>query len=107
MNRELYIEGTYRQERVIQHLQLTDVLLVVLPMVLVVASIGIKSVATVTGILSEAIIVCAVIVSLILSFIYGIIAFILALVTRHNLTFRILLGIFLLIAGGYYALFLR
>ena len=107
MKLESNIVGNYHQQRVIQHLQLTDVLLIFLPMLLVVASIGIKSFATVTGILSEAIIVCAVIVSFILSFIYGVIAFVLSLLTRRNITFRIFLVGFLLLVAGYYALFLK
>jgi len=104
MKRELSIGGRYSQKRVIEHLQLTDVLLIFLPMILVVLLIGINSFIKVAGIFSEAIIICAILVSFILSFIYGVIAFILSLVTRRNITFRIFLGVFLLFAVIYYAL---
>lgn len=106
MRRKPNIHDICDPERVIRHLRLTDVLLVFLPMATVITTIGIRA-SKVTGMLSEAIIVCALTVGLIICIIYGTIAFVLSLVTRRNLTFRIILLVFLLHASIFYALYLR
>jgi len=94
----------YRQDqpRVIQNLQWTDVLLVFLPMTLIVMSIGIIPAAN-TSMRDPGGIILAftgLAVSFVFAVVYEFLAFILSLVMRRNVFFRIAL-IFLLALGAW------
>ena len=116
MKQESNIDDFYNQQRVIKHLQRTDWLLVILPMLLiivlsVIVPILYTIITRVTGNTTEIggfnfdglIIIFGIILSSIFCAGYGFLAFILSLLTRRNITFRILLVVIpVLAAVGFY-----
>ncbi len=116
MNQESNIDDFYNQQRVIKHLQRVDWLFIILPMVLAVV---LMVIFPIVSLVSEKVrgntthiggfdmggllIIAGIFLSSTFCVGYGFLAFILSLLTRRNITFRILLVVIPVLATvGFY-----